>query len=127
MGSYGIGVSRLVGAIIEASHDDNGIIWPESIAPFKTGLINLKMGDQKCDAACDDAYTKLSSKGEEIIYDDREARAGTKFADMDLIGVPWQIVIGPRGLGSGVVEMKHRRSGERHELSLESAMTKLLS
>ena len=127
MGSYGIGVSRLVGAIIEASHDDNGIIWPESVAPFKTGLINLKTGDPKCDAACNDAYTKLSSMGEEIIYDDREARAGTKFADMDLIGVPWQIVIGPRGLGSGVVEMKHRSTGERHELSLESAMTKLLS
>ena len=85
------------------------------------------MGDQKCDAACDDAYTKLSSMGEEIIYDDREARAGTKFADMDLIGVPWQIVIGPRGLGSGVVEMKHRGTGERYELSLDSAMTKLLS
>tara|TARA_B100000700_G_scaffold312329_1_gene395757 strand:+ start:185 stop:1498 length:1314 start_codon:yes stop_codon:yes gene_type:complete len=127
MGSYGIGVSRLVGAIIEASHDDNGIIWPESVAPFKTGLINLKTGDPKCDAACNDAYTKLSSMGEEIIYDDREARAGTKFADMDLIGVPWQIVIGPRSLGSGVVEMKHRSTGERHELSLESAMTKLLS
>ena len=127
MGSYGIGVSRLVGAIIEASHDDNGIIWPESVAPFKTGLINLKTGDPKCDAACNDAYTKLSSMGEEIIYDDREARAGTKFADMDLIGVPWQIVIGPRGLGSGIVEMKHRSTGERHELSLESAMTKLLS
>ena len=127
MGSYGIGVSRLVGAIIEASHDDNGIIWPESVAPFKTGLINLKTGDPKCDAACNDAYTKLSSMGKEIIYDDREARAGTKFADMDLIGVPWQIVIGPRGLGSGIVEMKHRSTGERHELSLESAMTKLLS
>ena len=127
MGSYGIGVSRLVGAIIEASHDDNGIIWPESVAPFKTGLINLKTGDPTCDAACNDAYTKLSSMGEEIIYDDREARAGTKFADMDLIGVPWQIVIGPRSLGSGVVEMKHRSTGERHELSLESAMTKLLS
>ena len=127
MGSYGIGVSRLVGAIIEASHDNSGIIWPESIAPFKTGLINLKVGDPKCDAACDDAYTKLSSLGEEIIYDDREARAGTKFVDMDLIGIPWQIIIGPRGLGSGVVEMKHRSTGERHELSLESAMTKLLS
>ena len=127
MGSYGIGVSRLVGAIIEASHDDNGIIWPESVAPFKTGLINLKTGDPACDVACNEAYTKLSSMGEEIIYDDREARAGTKFAEMDLIGVPWQIVIGPRSLGSGVVEMKHRSTGERHELSLESAMTKLLS
>ena len=126
MGSYGIGVSRLAGAIIEASHDDDGIIWPDNIAPFKAGLINLKTGDAACNAACDGAYKDLREKGEEILYDDREARTGAKFADMDLIGVPWQLIIGPRGLKSGVVEIKHRASGERQELSLESALSKLL-
>ena len=126
MGSYGIGVSRLAGAIIEASHDDDGIIWPDNIAPFKAGLINLKTGDAACNAACDGAYNDLREKGEEILYDDREARTGAKFADMDLIGVPWQLIIGPRGLKSGVVEMKHRASGERQELSLESALTQIL-
>ena len=126
MGSYGIGVSRLVGAIIEASHDDNGIIWPESIAPFKVGLINLKAGDEDCDAACDKAYADLRGKGVEVLYDDRNTRAGGKFADMDLIGLPWQLVIGPRGVKSGTVELKNRATGEREELSIESALTRLL-
>mgnify|MGYP001328846626 FL=1 len=126
MGSYGIGVSRLAGAIIEASHDDDGIIWPDNVAPFKAGLINLKTDNAACNAACDRAYNDLREKGEEILYDDRDARTGAKFADMDLIGVPWQLIIGPRGLKSGIVEMKHRASGERQELSLESALTQLL-
>ena len=126
MGSYGIGVSRLAGAIIEASHDDNGIIWPENIAPFKAGLINLKTDDAACNAACDSAYYDLREKGQEILYDDRDTRTGAKFADMDLIGVPWQLIIGPRGMKSGIVEMKHRVSGERQELSLESALNQLL-
>ncbi len=126
MGSYGIGVSRLAGAIIEASHDDNGIIWPNNIAPFKVGLINLKTDDATCNAACDNAYNELREKGEEVLYEDRNIRTGAKFANMDLIGVPWQLIIGPRGLKSGVVEMKHRASGERQELSLESALTQLL-
>jgi prolyl-tRNA synthetase len=126
MGSYGIGVSRLAGAIIEASHDDAGIIWPESVAPFKVGLINLKADDADCTKACDDAYASLSGKGVEVLYDDRDARAGAKFADMDLIGLPWQLVIGPRGLKSGTVELKSRATGEREEISLESALTRLL-
>ncbi|MBB55249.1 MAG: proline--tRNA ligase [Magnetovibrio sp.] len=126
MGSYGIGVSRLAGAIIEASHDDNGIIWPNNIAPFKVGLINLKTDDATCNAACDNAYNELREKGEEVLYEDRNIRTGAKFANMDLIGVPWQLIIGPRGLKSGVVEIKHRASGERQELSLESALTQLL-
>ncbi len=125
MGSYGIGVSRLVGAIIEASHDENGIIWPESVAPFKVGLINLKAGDADCDAACNGAYEALKTAGVEVLYDDRDVRAGAKFADMDLIGLPWQLIIGPRGLKSGVVEFKNRKSGEREELSLESALSRL--
>jgi prolyl-tRNA synthetase len=126
MGSYGIGVSRLAGAIIEASHDDAGIIWPESVAPFKVGLINLKADDVQCTKACDDTYASLNGKGVEVLYDDRDARAGAKFADMDLIGLPWQLVIGPRGLKSGTVELKNRATGEREEISLESALTRLL-
>jgi prolyl-tRNA synthetase len=125
MGSYGIGVSRLVGGIIEASHDENGIIWPDSVAPFEVGVINLKAGAGDCDKACDDIYNNLIQQGKDAIYDDRDARAGTKFADADLIGIPWQIIIGPRGLKSGVVELKNRKSGERDELSLESAFSKI--
>ena len=125
MGSYGIGVSRLVGGIIEASHDENGIIWPDSVSPFEVGVINLKAGDADCDKACDDIYNNLIGQGKDVIYDDRDARAGAKFADADLIGVPWQIILGPRGLKNGVVELKNRKSGERDELSLESALSKI--
>jgi prolyl-tRNA synthetase len=125
MGSYGIGVSRLVGAIIEASHDDNGIVWPDSVAPFDVGLINLKAGDGACTAACDEAYAKLRAAGLDTLYDDRDERAGAKFADMDLIGLPWQLTIGPRGLKAGVVELKRRATGEREELTLDAALTKL--
>jgi prolyl-tRNA synthetase len=126
MGSYGIGVSRLVGGIIEASHDENGIIWPESVAPFKAGIINLKVGDEGCDGACEDVFTKLRDGGCDVLYDDRDGRAGVKFAEMDLIGLPWQIVIGPRGVKNGVVEMKNRATGEREEIFAESALSKLL-
>jgi prolyl-tRNA synthetase len=125
MGSYGIGVSRLVGAIIEASHDDAGIIWPESVAPFKAGLINMRADDAKCAAAADDLYAKLQGAGVETLYDDRDERGGAKFATMDLIGLPWQIVIGPKGLEKGVVELKRRATGEKEELSLESALARL--
>ena len=127
MGSYGIGVSRLVGAIIEASHDDDGIIWPESVAPFQVGLINLKAGDEACDKACDDIYATLRDKGVDTLYDDRDMRAGGKFADMDLIGLPWQLVLGPRGLKNNVVELKNRRSGEKEEISLEAALSKIIN
>ncbi len=125
MGSYGIGVSRLVGGIIEASHDEDGTVWPDSVAPFGVGLINLKVADQACVAACDDAYGQLVDAGLEPLYDDRDESAGAKFADMDLIGLPWQLIIGPRGLKNGVVELKRRASGEREELSLESALARL--
>ncbi|NIZ02112.1 proline--tRNA ligase [Thalassospira lucentensis] len=125
MGSYGIGVSRLVGALIEASHDENGIIWPESVAPYKVGLINLRTGDDACDAACEDAYAKMTNAGIEVLYDDRDIRAGGKFADMDLIGLPWQIVIGPKGLKNGVVELKNRRSGEKTEVTFEAALNQI--
>ena len=125
MGSYGIGVSRLAGAIIEASHDDAGIIWPEAVAPFAVGLINLKVTDEACRKACDDLYGKLTAAGVEVLYDDRDERPGTKFADMDLIGLPWQLVVGPRGLDKGQVELKARRGGERQELSVGAALAKL--
>ena len=125
MGSYGIGVSRLVGAIIEASHDDKGIIWPDSVAPCKVGLINLRTGDEACDATCNELYAKLGDAGVEVLYDDRQERAGAKFADMDLIGLPWQLIAGPRGLKDGKVELKSRRSGDTEELSIEAALTLL--
>ena len=125
MGSYGIGVSRLVGGIIEASHDDRGIIWPEAIAPFKVGLVNLRSGDDACDAACDEIYSLLNAAGVEVLYDDRPERAGSKFADMDLIGLPWQLVVGPRGVKNGIVEFKNRRTGETEELSVASALERL--
>src|SRR5579862_3566754 len=118
MGSYGIGVSRLVGAIIEASHDEKGIIWPEAVAPFKVGLVNLRVSDAKCAAACDDLYAKLQTAGIEVLYDDRDESAGAKFAAMDLIGLPWQLVIGPRGIANNMAEVKNRKSGERVEIAL---------
>jgi prolyl-tRNA synthetase len=125
MGSYGIGVSRLVGGIIEASHDENGIIWPESVTPFKVGLINLKTGDTGCDEVCETLYGQLQDAGVDVLYDDRDGRAGVKFADMDLIGLPWQVVIGPKGVAGGYVEMKNRATGERQEISAESALARL--
>ena len=125
MGSYGIGVSRLVGAIIEACHDDDGIIWPDSVAPFKVGLINLKAGDAACDAACDELYAKLRGTGCDVLYDDRDGRAGVKFATMDLIGLPWQLVVGPRGIKEGTVELKARGSSEKQALSTEAALARL--
>ena len=124
-GSYGIGVSRLVGAIIEASHDENGIIWPEAVAPFKVGLINLKAGDETTDAACQSLYDTLTSAGVEVLYDDRDERAGAKFNTMDLIGLPWQVIVGPRGLADGVIELKDRKSGERETLSPDAAIERL--
>ena len=122
MGSYGIGVSRLVGAIIEASHDDAGIIWPDSVAPWAAGLLNLKVGDPACDAICADIYAKLPGK---ILYDDRPDRAGAKFADADLMGHPWQIIVGPRGAANAMVELKRRATGERSELSVADAIGKV--
>ncbi|PTW61130.1 prolyl-tRNA synthetase [Breoghania corrubedonensis] len=125
MGSYGIGVSRLVGGIIEACHDDNGIIWPEAVAPFQVGLINLKSGDAATDAACADLYEKLNKAGVDVLYDDTDGRAGAKFATMDLIGVPWQLIVGPRGLASGEVELKRRATGERETMTIEAALSRL--
>ncbi len=125
MGSYGIGVSRLVGGIIEASHDEAGIIWPEPVAPFKVGLINLKVGDPACDAMADALYDKLRRAGVEVLMDDSDERAGAKFAVMDLIGLPWQLVVGPRGVKAGVVELKRRAGAEREELDADAAVARL--
>ena len=125
MGSYGIGVSRLVGGIIEACHDDDGIVWPWEVAPFHVGLINLKPGDAATDALCDTLYEGLTQKGLDVLYDDRDERAGAKFSNMDLIGLPWQAVIGPRGAASGEVEIKNRATGEKFNLSMADSMEKL--
>ena len=126
-GSYGIGVSRLVGAIIEASHDDDGIIWPWSVAPFQVGLINLKIADEGCNTMCENIYARLTAQGIDVLYDDRDERAGAKFSDMDLIGCPWQAVIGPRGVEAREVEIKNRATGEKETLPLEAAMDRLVS
>ncbi len=125
MGSYGIGVSRLVGAIIEANHDDGGIIWPASVAPFQVGLINLKKGDEACDSTCFDLYAMLLERGVDVLYDDRVESPGVKFADMDLIGLPWQVIVGPRGIKSGQIEIKERRSGTRQEMTLDALFARL--
>ena len=125
MGSHGIGVSRLAGAIIEASHDERGIIWPEGVAPFPVGIVNLKQGDAAADAACEGLAQALAARGLEALYDDRDERAGAKFATMDLIGLPWRITVGPRGLASGKVELTSRRSGESEEMSPEAAVDRL--
>ena len=127
MGSYGIGVSRLVGALIEAHHDDVGIIWPDAVAPFSTGVINLKTGDEACDSTCENIYRKLDAAGIDALLDDRAERAGVKFADMDLIGLPWQVIVGPRGVSNGTIELKRRVTGEREEISFESALARLTS
>ncbi|WP_417249962.1 proline--tRNA ligase [Celeribacter sp.] len=125
MGSHGIGVSRLLGAIIEASHDENGIIWPEGVTPFHVGIVNLKQGDDEADAACEALYKSFEALGLEPLYDDRKERAGGKFATMDLIGLPWRITVGPRGLKNGVVEVTSRRTGESEELPPEEAVAKI--
>ena len=125
MGSYGIGPSRLVPAIIEASHDEAGIIWPESVAPFDVVVINMKPGDAACDAACEKIYAALGNAGKDVLYDDRDERAGAKFATADLIGVPWQVIAGPRAVAGGEVELKNRRSGERMTLSIDAAINRL--
>ena len=125
MGSYGVGVSRLVGAIIEASHDEAGIVWPESVAPFDIGLVNLKAGDAKTDAACDGLYAKLTEAGKDVLYDDTSERPGAKFAGMDLIGLPWQVVVGPRGLEKGLVEVKNRKTGAKEEMPADAAVNRL--
>jgi len=122
MGSYGIGVSRLVGAIIEASHDDSGIIWPESVAPFRIGLISLKADDPKTKEVCEDLYGKLTAAGIEVLYDDTDERAGAKFSAFDLIGLPWQVIVGPRGLATGQLEVKNRKTGERQNLSPDAVL-----
>jgi prolyl-tRNA synthetase len=122
MGSYGIGVSRLAGAIIEASHDDAGIVWPDAVAPFGVGIVSLRPGDAAVDAACEHAYAALTAAGKEPLYDDTDERPGGKFASMDLIGLPWQLIIGPRGLADGVVELKRRAGGERRTLPLNEAL-----
>jgi len=125
MGSYGVGVSRLVGGIIEACHDENGIVWPESVAPFDIGLINLKAGDEATDSACRNLEDALTRAGKSVLYDDTDARAGAKFATMDLIGLPWQVIVGPKGLKNGVIEVKYRKSGDREEMTPEAAINKL--
>ncbi len=125
MGSYGVGVSRLVGAIIEAHHDEAGCKWPMAIAPYHVGVINLRAGDEACDAACEKIYAELSEAGVDVLYDDTAARPGEKFARMDLIGAPYQITIGPRGLESGEAEVKRRDTGEKSSVSIDKVAAEI--
>jgi len=125
MGSYGIGPSRLAAALIEASHDEQGIIWPDAVAPFRVALINLKVGDSGCDTACETIYRALGARGVDVLYDDREERPGAKFATADLVGMPWQVLVGPKGLAEGKVELKRRATGERTLMSIEDAVVHL--
>ena len=125
MGSHGIGVSRLLGAIIEASHDERGIVWPEGVTPFHVGIVNLRQGDGATDSACAGIYKELAAQGLDALYDDRDERAGAKFATMDLIGLPWRITVGPRALAGGRVELTSRRTGEGEEMSPEAAIARL--
>ena len=125
MGSYGVGVSRLVGAIIEASHDESGIVWPEPVAPWRVGIVTMRADDSASIVAADGLYKKLIDAGVETLFDDRDERGGVKLGSMDLIGLPWQVIIGPRGIAGGTVEIKRRSTGEREELSLESAVARL--
>ena len=127
MGSYGVGVSRLVGAIIEASHDEAGIIWPEAVAPWRVGIVTMRADDEPSVAAADKLYDQLRGGGIETLYDDRDERGGVKLGSMDLIGLPWQVTVGPRGIAGGTVELKRRSTGEREELSIESALARLMS
>ena len=125
MGSYGIGVSRLVGAIIEASHDDAGIVWPEAVAPWRVGLVTMRGDDPATVAAADDLYARLTAAGVEVLYDDRDERGGVKLGSMDLIGLPWQLILGPRGVAAGTAELKNRRTGEKVELGIDEAVARL--
>ena len=126
MGSYGVGVSRLVAGIIEASHDDAGIIWPASVAPFGAAVLNLRVGDAGCDAVCEQAYKALSDAGLDPLYDDRDDRPGAKFAATDLVGIPWQLIVGPKAVAEGVVELKNRSTGERQTLPLDAALKAII-
>lgn len=127
MGSYGIGVSRLIGAIIEANHDADGIIWPVPVAPFKVGIINLKRGSADCDALSEGVYDQLTKRNIDALYDDRVVRAGEKFANMDLIGLPFQVIVGPKGAQNGIIEIKNRSTGERVECDESEAISILSS
>jgi prolyl-tRNA synthetase len=126
MGSYGIGVSRLVGAIIEAGHDAAGIVWPVPVAPFEVAVVNLKAGDAATDAASLDLKAKLEAAGIDVLYDDTDDRAGAKFATMDLIGIPLQVIVGPKGIKAGEIEVKNRKTGERETLTIEAGLAKAI-
>ena len=127
MGSYGVGVSRLLGAIIEARHDEAGMIWPDAVAPFHVALLNLRVGDAGCDEACAEVYRRLTDRGVEVLYDDTAERPGGKFATADLIGAPWRLTVGPKGIAAGEVELKRRDTGEQRSLPLHEALNAIAS
>jgi prolyl-tRNA synthetase len=125
MGAHGIGVSRLLGAIIEANHDEAGIVWPASVAPYHVGLVNIRTSDEACNTLSESLYTRLQQAGMEVLYHDTAESAGAKFATMDLLGLPWQVIVGPKGAAAGTVELKHRRTGETEVLRVEDVVGRL--
>ena len=127
MGSYGVGVSRLVGAIIEASHDDAGIIWPEAVAPWMIGLVNMRHDDPVCVAVAEELYGKLQRLGDVALFDDRDERGGVKLGSMDVIGLPWQFIVGPKSVGQGMIETKHRATGQRELIPVDRAVEVIAS
>jgi prolyl-tRNA synthetase len=122
MGSYGIGASRVVAAAIEANHDQNGIIWPKELAPFQIALINVRSGDELCDKVCEEIYNKFQEQNIEVIYDDTKTSLGQKFSIADLIGIPTQIIVGPKSAAAGKVEVKDRKSGEKNEIEISEIL-----
>ena len=126
MGSYGIGLSRLVAAVIESNHDERGIVWPNSIAPFKASIVNLKPNDSVCDFLATRIYSNFCSQNIEVLYDDTKDSVGAKFAVNDLIGSPWQIIVGPKNAANDMVELKHRKTNETELMSADSAIRKVL-
>ena len=126
MGSYGIGISRLVGAIIEAFHDDKGIKWPISVAPFHVSLINLMIDDKACAKMSNIMYEKISNSKLDVLYDDRDCSIGKKLSDNDLIGIPYQVIIGKRDLKDNIVQLKNILNNETKKISPEEALNFLL-
>ena len=123
MGCYGIGVTRVVAAAIEQHHDDKGIVWPDSMAPFTVGIIALGLGkSEEVKNASEKLYNELEALGVEVLYDDRDERAGVMFSDMELIGIPHVITIGAKGLAQGIIEYKNRRSGEKESIAADQIL-----
>jgi prolyl-tRNA synthetase len=122
MGSYGIGVGRLLACIAEENHDDSGLVWPISIAPFQVVIVSLARKEGECQQVAEQIYTDLKENGIEVLFDDRKENPGVKFKDADLIGIPIRLTVGDRGIKNGTIELKLRRDAEHRDISIEEAV-----